>query len=192
MTSTTAKAIATVGKAANVAAGHVAEMAGAAAKAAGCPLGKALEKAGRAWSDKAVEVANRDGNRIGKAVFALLLLPSLAWAGSPHFTSCTPTFEGPKICVTGVETGLGNETQVDLDLSLVAHCENEGGNAPSAQNKETFVTDGVFPVQNGRAPYSLCVIPTFQPACDKTMTVVVDAVLLVDAAHKISCSVTLD
>jgi hypothetical protein len=137
-------------------------------------------------------VTSTPGHKGYKAFFAMLLLPALVWAGSPHFTSCTPTFDAGQICVSGVENGLGNETQVDLDLSVVTHCENMGGKAPSAQNKETFATDGLFPVQNGRAPYALCVTPTFQPTCDSNMRVVVDAVLLVDAAHTMSCSLTLD
>ena len=43
---------------------HVVEMAGAAAKAVGCPVGPAVERAGRAIADKAVAVATRDHARL--------------------------------------------------------------------------------------------------------------------------------
>jgi hypothetical protein len=63
-----------IGVAGNVAAGHAGEMAGAAIKsvgnATGCPVaktvGRAVESAGRAWSDTAVRVGNRDRDRLTK------------------------------------------------------------------------------------------------------------------------------
>ncbi len=70
----TVQRIATIGKAVNLAAGHVGEMTGksiqAAAKTVGCPVGvtvgKAIESAGKAWADTAVSVANRDAARLTK------------------------------------------------------------------------------------------------------------------------------
>lgn len=70
----TVNTLATMGKATNLAAGHVGEMAGAAAqtvgKVTGCPLatiiGKAMSAAGKAWADTAVQVANRDAGRLTK------------------------------------------------------------------------------------------------------------------------------
>jgi uncharacterized protein YjbJ (UPF0337 family) len=72
MEKSTVDTLTTVGKAVNVAAGHVGEMAGAATEAAGkatgCPVaqtaGRAMQAAGKAWSDKAVSVANRDRGRL--------------------------------------------------------------------------------------------------------------------------------
>ena len=70
----TVNAVSTVGKAVNVAAGHVGEMTGAAigaaSQAVGCPVGttvgEAVQAAGKAWSDTAVSVANRDSARMTK------------------------------------------------------------------------------------------------------------------------------
>lgn len=64
---------ASFGAAANLAAGHAVEMSGAALGAAGSAVGcsvatavgSAVASAGRAWSDKAVEVASRDCNALG-------------------------------------------------------------------------------------------------------------------------------
>jgi uncharacterized protein YjbJ (UPF0337 family) len=74
METSTVNTLATIGKAVNVAAGHVGEMAGsamsAAGKATGCPVaetaGKAVQAAGKAWADTAVSVANRDRGRLTK------------------------------------------------------------------------------------------------------------------------------
>jgi hypothetical protein len=74
MDSKTVKTVSTIGKAVNIAAGHVGEMSGAAiqsaSKAVGCKageaVGKAVSAAGKAWSDTAVHVANRDQGRLTK------------------------------------------------------------------------------------------------------------------------------
>lgn len=66
------RATASIGESMNVAAGHVAEMTGAAMQAAsaviGCPvgtfIGKMVAAAGQAWADTAVHVANRDSRRL--------------------------------------------------------------------------------------------------------------------------------
>lgn len=70
----TVKAVANVGIAVNLAAGHVGEMAGqaiqAASNAVGCKAGetagKAVEAAGKAWADTAVRVGTRDAGRLTK------------------------------------------------------------------------------------------------------------------------------
>ncbi len=62
------------GIAVNIAVGHIGEMSGkaiqAAAKVAGYPLikliGQAVGAAGRAWSDTAVKIGNRDRRRLTK------------------------------------------------------------------------------------------------------------------------------
>lgn len=53
-----------------------------------------------------------------------------------------------------------------------AACVNRGGNFPEAENKESFSTSGDFPVQNGRASFSLSLTATFQPKCSPPMMVV--------------------
>jgi hypothetical protein len=72
MKNDTVNNLADTGIAVNIAAGHVGEMAGHAIKSAGeavgCPVAKtvgtAVESAGRAWSDKALSVGNRDRQRL--------------------------------------------------------------------------------------------------------------------------------
>lgn len=72
MDSKTVNAATNIGIATNLAAGHVGEMAGRAISSAGqtvgCPVaqtvGKGIESAGKAWSDAAVSLGNRDRARL--------------------------------------------------------------------------------------------------------------------------------
>lgn len=101
------------------------------------------------------------------------LTATSAWAGSPHFVG-TPkaTQSGSTLSVSGKVAGLGNETQIHVVASAQAACLNRGGNFPDADNKETFSAEGDFPVQNGKATFSLTLTATFQPKCSPPMTVV--------------------
>ena len=122
------------------------------------------------------------------AVVALAGLPGVALSGSAHFVSCSLSVDDGQVCVTGKEAGLGNLDQIQLSLSVVAHCQNPGNQDPEAQNKETFGTTGSSPVQNGKALYELCLTPTFSPSCDPPMATIIDSVLLVDTTNTISCA----
>src|SRR2546427_10888750 len=101
------------------------------------------------------------------------LMASTAWAGSPHFVDGTVigTRTGNTLTVTGKEAGLGNEAQIHVVLSATALCINGGSNHPKAANKQSVSAAGDFPVQNGRANFSLSVTATFQPECSPPMTV---------------------
>jgi hypothetical protein len=96
-----------------------------------------------------------------------------AMAGNPHFVG-TPkvTTSGSTVTASGKVAGLGNETQINVEVSAQAACLNRGGSFPQADNKETFSADGTFPVQNGKASFSLTLTATFQPKCSPPMTVV--------------------
>jgi hypothetical protein len=94
--------------------------------------------------------------------------------------------------VQGKEAGLGDEAQVHVELTVVAHCQNPGGQGPKAANKETFAAGFDEPVQNGKALYDACVTTSFQPTCSPPMTVVVDTVTLVDTTNGVSCAVSLE
>ena len=118
------------------------------------------------------------------------MFPLLASSGSVHFVSCAMTISDGQVCVSGKEAGLGNETQIQVTLVESVHCQNPGGNDPSAQNKVDFVQDMVAPVQNGKALYEVCAMPDFQPACSPPMTVVVDSVVLFDSTNGISCTLS--
>jgi hypothetical protein len=115
--------------------------------------------------------------KVSKAFIASFLVVGLtataALAGNPHFVG-TPkvTRSGSSLLISGKVAGLGNETQIHVEVSAEAACLNRGENFPQAANKETFTAEGDFPVQNGKANFSLTLTATFQPRCSPPMTVV--------------------
>jgi hypothetical protein len=115
------------------------------------------------------------------------LSATAALAGSPHFVGAISiTRTDNSLTVSGKEAGLGNETQVTISVTAEAQCINPGGNHPQAGNKESFSTEGTFPVQNGKALFSLTLTATFQPDCTPPMTVVFTNVVVADTAHGLS------
>lgn len=112
---------------------------------------------------------------------------SPAWAGSPHFVG-TPVaiVSGDTLTVTGKEAGLGNETQIFVEVTADAACINPGGNHPEAGNKESFNAAGTFPVQSGKADFSLTVVATFEPSCSPPMSVEWSNIVVTDAANGLS------
>jgi hypothetical protein len=128
--------------------------------------------------------------RIVVLAFALLLLaaPTVAFAGSPHFVDdqTSITTSGATITATGKIAGLGDETQVHVVLTADAQCINLGGNPPQAANKASVVAEGDFPVQNGKAYFSLSATAVFQPPCSPPMTVAFSNVVVTDTTHGIS------
>jgi hypothetical protein len=118
---------------------------------------------------------------------ALVGLPLPAYAGSPHFVG-TPVaiIDGDTLTVTGKEAGLGNETQIHVEVTADAECVNRGGNKPSADNKDTFAAAGDFPVQNGKANFSLTVVAAFEPECAPPMTVEWSNITVTDVANGLS------
>jgi hypothetical protein len=115
------------------------------------------------------------------------LIPALA--GNPHFVGKT-TIErsGNSLTVSGKIAGLGNEEQVEVEITVDARCVNPGGNKPQADNKTSFAAAGVFPVQNGKAEFSLSATATFQPDCTPPMTVEFSNLVVTDLTHGISRS----
>jgi hypothetical protein len=122
----------------------------------------------------------------------ILAMPA-AWAGSPHFVddSVKVTQSGNTLTVSGKEAGLGDESQVHIEITAVAECVNRGGKNPSAVNKDSFTAAGTFPVQNGKANFRLSVTAVFSPSCSPPMTVVWDSVTVTDTTNGISQSFTL-
>ena len=86
------------------------------------------------------------------------------------------------------EAGLGNETQVHIEVTATAECINNGGKHPKAVNKESVSAAGDFPVQNGKAEFSLTLTASFQPECSPPMTVRFSDVVVSDTEHNISTS----
>jgi hypothetical protein len=112
-----------------------------------------------------------------------------AFAGSPHFVQdVTISRDGNSLTVAGKEAGLGNEAQVHIVVTATAACINPGSHHPKAANKESVSAEGDFPVQNGKAEFSLTVTATFQPDCTPPMTVVFSDVTVTDETSGISKS----
>lgn len=119
-------------------------------------------------------------------VAALSLIPATALAGNPHFISVTTTTSGNTLTVVGKEAGLGNESQVHIVVTATAQCVNPGGQAPSAANKQTFSAAGDFPVQNGKAEFSLSLTAVLSPDCTPPMTIVWSNVTVTDTTSGIT------
>lgn len=112
-----------------------------------------------------------------------------AWAGSPHFVDdkVTATIDGDTLTVSGKEAGLGDEAQVHIVVTATAECINGGGNHPKAANKETVTAEGDFPVQNGKAEFSLTLTAdVFDPSCSPPMSVAWSDITVTDETSGIS------
>jgi hypothetical protein len=126
------------------------------------------------------------------SVFAFGIGTQPAFAGSPHFVSntVTATRDGNTLTVSGKEAGLGDESQVHIVVNATAQCINPGDHHPKAANKESVSASGDFPVQNGKAEFSLSLTATFQPDCTPPMTVVYTNVSVTDTTSGISTNLT--
>ena len=125
------------------------------------------------------------------ALVAMFLFVPQAVAGSPHFVGkISVERDGNTLTVSGKEAGLGNETQVHIEISADAACINPGNNKPQAANKESFSAAGDFPVQNGKALFTLSLTATFQPSCSPPMTVVFTNVVVSDTEHGLTQTFT--
>jgi hypothetical protein len=125
------------------------------------------------------------------AVIASVCFVSTASAGSPHFVGTpTVTRSGNSLTVSGKEAGLGNEDQIQVQVTAQAACVNRGENFPEADNKESFAAVGTFPVQNGKANFSLTLTATFQPKCSPPMRVVFGDVTITDLTNGISITLS--
>jgi hypothetical protein len=114
------------------------------------------------------------------------------FAGSPHFVSNTVTASrtDDSLTVSGKEAGLGDEAQVHIEVSATALCINPGGKHPKAVNKESVSVGDNFPVQNGKAEFSLTVTATFTPNCSPPMTVAFTDVTVTDTTNDISKTIS--
>jgi hypothetical protein len=122
-------------------------------------------------------------------VSILALAAPSAMAGNPHFVgSPTISRSGNTLTVSGKEAGLGNEDQIHVVLTATALCINPGGKHPKAENKESVSAEGDFPVQNGKANFTLSVTATFQPNCSPPMSVQFTDVTLTDETNGLTKS----
>jgi hypothetical protein len=108
------------------------------------------------------------------AVLTMLVLTgSIVFAGNAHFVG-TPsiTTSDSTLTVSGKIAGLGNIDQINVTFTADASCVNPGTKHPKADNKESVGGGGTFPVQNGKADFSLSGTATFSPDCTPPMTLV--------------------
>jgi len=119
------------------------------------------------------------------ALVAALATAGVAVAGSPHFinSAFSATTSGNTLTVSGKEAGLGDESQIHVDLSATALCINGGGNHPKATNKASVTAAGDFPVQNGKADFTLSGTAVFQPDCSPPMTVQFTDIVVTDTTN---------
>ncbi len=87
------------------------------------------------------------------AIFIYAVFCVAVIAGNAHFVGA-PVFStsGSVATVSGKVAGLGNQE-------------------PSAANKQTFSSEGDFPVQNGKAYFALDLTAVLQPSCSPPMHV---------------------
>jgi hypothetical protein len=126
---------------------------------------------------------------VGALAAAAFVAPA-AWAGSPHFidTAFSANATGNTLTVSGKEAGLGAEQQIHVVLSATALCINGGGKHPKAVNKTSVSSAGDFPVQNGKADFTLSATATFQPNCSPPMTVEFTNVTVTDTTNNLTHS----
>jgi hypothetical protein len=127
----------------------------------------------------------------GLTVALVAFAAPTVFAGSPHFVSntVTATRTDNSLTVSGKEAGLGDEAQVHIEVSATALCINPGGNHPKAANKMSVSAGDNFPVQNGKAEFSLTLTATFTPECSPPMTVQFTNVTVTDTTNDISKSI---
>jgi hypothetical protein len=129
---------------------------------------------------------------IAMAVLATLVLTlPTAWAGEPHFVGqgCTlVSVSGTCVTVSAKEAGLGDEAQINVELTAEAQCINPGEKHPKAANKADVAADADVPVQNGQSTYTLTGCAVFQPDCSPPMTVVFSDITITDNTNGITCT----
>ena len=120
-------------------------------------------------------------------LLAVLAVAPVVYAGSPHFTECSVEQSGNTLTVEGKEAGLGNISQVHIEVTATAECINPGGHNPRAANKTSVSAEGDFPVQNGKALFGFDVEATFQPDCSPPMEVEFSDIEVCDVNHPDVC-----
>jgi hypothetical protein len=108
------------------------------------------------------------------AVLTMLVLTvSAVAAGNAHFVGAPSiSTSGSIATASGKIAGLGNISQINVVVTADAQCVNPGSKKPSADNKQSFSAEGAFPVQNGKANFSLSLTANMQPSCTGPMTIV--------------------
>jgi hypothetical protein len=102
---------------------------------------------------------------MGLGMLASSAVSNAHFVGTPTITRNDDT-----LTVSGKVAGLGNVTQIHVEVSGDVACINPGTKHPKAANKEGFSAGGDFPVQNGKALFSVTTTsPDISPTCDPPM-----------------------
>ena len=128
------------------------------------------------------------------ALVAALMTAGVAVAGvtGAHFVgSPTASTSGNTLTVAGKVAGLGAVEQIHVTITADAACINPGQNHPKAANKASVSAGGDFPVQNGKAEFSISGTATFQPDCTPPMTVQFSNIIVTVTAPGVSLTATL-
>jgi hypothetical protein len=127
------------------------------------------------WSPLRKEDGMRKSLIVATAAIAILMLgATAAWATSnAHFVG-TPTATrnaDNTLTVQGKVAGLGQVNEIHVDVNADVACINPGAKHPKAANKEAITAGGNFPVQNGKANFSVTTgVPAIAPSCSPPMT----------------------
>ena len=122
-------------------------------------------------------------------LMVFILSVTTVFAGSPHFVGqISITRDGNTLIISGKEAGLGNETQVHIEVTAEAQCVNPGKQEPEADNKDSFSAEGDFPVQNGKANFTLVLTADITPNCSGPMTIVWTNVVVSDTEHGVTAT----
>jgi hypothetical protein len=109
---------------------------------------------------------------VAAVLTVLALTVSMVAAGNAHFVGAPSiSISGNTATVSGKIAGLGNISQINVVVTADAQCVNPGSHKPAADNKQSFSADGDFPVQNGKAEFSVTLTANLQPSCTGPMTI---------------------
>jgi len=109
--------------------------------------------------------------------------------------TCTATLnpDGSVTFNNGKEAGLGDEAQINANLTVIAECINPGSHHPKAANKTANTFTENIPVQNGKATYeSITVGPVVtSPSCTPPMTLAIASAAIDDTTNSLTQSCTV-
>jgi hypothetical protein len=109
---------------------------------------------------------------IAAVLMTLALTVTMVAAGNAHFVGAPSiSISGNTATVSGKIAGLGNISQINVVVTADAQCVNPGSKKPPADNKSSFSGSGTFPVQNGKADFSVTLTANLQPSCTGPMTI---------------------
>ena len=124
---------------------------------------------------------------------AAVAIPAFAGPPGAHFVgSPTVSVSGNELTVSGKVAGLGNVTQIHVEVTADVQCVNPGSNKPKAANKQSVGAEGDFPAQNGKSLFTLTTTAAFQPECSPPMTLEWSNIVITVTATDVNLSATFE